>query len=133
MNNTDYTTKALINRQNRKRQVRYHKIALGLSLFMIITILFLLISFSTEANDMDHQPSYKYYKSVEIAKGDTLWSIASDNFDSAHYKDINEYVSEVKKLNSLSSDDIIAGHYVIVPYYTSEFVSDQDFLGLVSQ
>lgn len=133
MNNTDYATKALVNQQKRKRQVRNHKIALGLSLFMIIIISFLLISFSTEANDMEHQPSYKYYKSVEIAKGDTLWSIASDNFDSAHYKDINEYVSEVKKLNMLSSDDIIAGRHVIVPYYASEFVSGQDSLDSVSQ
>lgn len=86
MNNTDYATKALVNQQKRKRQVRNHKIALGLSLFMIIIISFLLISFSTEANDMEHQPSYKYYKSVEIAKGDTLWSIASDNFDSTIIK-----------------------------------------------
>lgn len=124
MNNTDYTTKALINRQKRKRQVRRHRLALILSLFMIITVSFLLISFSTEANDMAHQPSYKYYKSVEIAKGDTLWSIASDNFDSAHYRDINEYVSEVKKLNTLSSDEIVAGRYVIVPYYASEFIDD---------
>lgn len=124
MNNTDYTTKALINRQKRKRQVRRHRLALILSLFMIITVSFLLISFSTEANDMEHQPSYKYYKSVEIAKGDTLWSIASDNFDSAHYRDINEYVSEVKKLNTLSSDEIVAGRYVIVPYYASEFIDD---------
>lgn len=124
MNNTDYKTKALINRQKRKRQVRRHRLALILSLFMIITVSFWLISFSTEANDMAHQPSYKYYKSVEIAKGDTLWSIASDNFDSAHYRDINEYVSEVKKLNTLSSDEIVAGRYVIVPYYASEFIDD---------
>ncbi|MDE5823667.1 MAG: LysM peptidoglycan-binding domain-containing protein [Lachnospiraceae bacterium] len=124
MNNTDYATKALINRQKRKRQVRYHIIAVILSLFLILTISFLFISFSTEANDMEHQPSNKYYKSVEISKGDTLWSIANDNFDSAHYKDINEYVTEVKKLNALNSDNIIAGSHVIVPYYASEFVSD---------
>lgn len=124
MNNTDYTTKALINQQKRKRQVLCHRIVLGLFLLMIITVSFLFISFSTEANDMEHQPSYKYYKSIEIAKGDTLWSIANDNFDAAHYKDINEYVLEVKKLNVLFSDDIVAGRHVIVPYYASEFVDD---------
>ncbi|MDE7200335.1 MAG: LysM peptidoglycan-binding domain-containing protein [Lachnospiraceae bacterium] len=124
MNNTDYATKALINRQKRKRQVRYHIIAVILSLFLILTISILFISISTEANDMEHQSSYKYYKSVEISKGDTLWSIANDNFDSAHYKDISDYVTEVKKLNALNSDNIIAGSHVIVPYYASEFVSD---------
>ena len=124
MNNTDYATKALINRQKRKRQVRYHIMAVILSLVLILAISLLFISFSTEANDMEHQPSYKYYKSIEISKGDTLWSIANDNFDSAHYKDINEYVTEVKKINSLTSDNIVAGSHVIVPYYASEFVSD---------
>ena len=124
MNNTDYATKALINRQKRKRQVRYHIIAVILSLFLILTISILFISISTEANDMEHKSSCKYYKSVEISKGDTLWSIANDNFDAAHYKDINEYVKEVKKLNALNSDNIIAGSHVIVPYYASGFVSD---------
>ena len=116
MNHTDYATKALINRQKRKKQVRYHIIAMILSLLLILTISILFISFSTEANDMEHQPSYKYYKSIEISRGDTLWSIANDNFDAAHYKDIHEYVTEVKMLNALNSDNIIAGSYVIVPY-----------------
>lgn len=124
MNNTNYAAKALINRQKRKRQVRHHIIALILSLFIIVAISFLFISFSTEANDLAHQPSYKYYKSIEISKGDTLWSIANDNFDAAHYRDIQEYITEVKKLNTLASDDIVAGNYVIVPYYASEFVSN---------
>ncbi|MCI8967593.1 MAG: LysM peptidoglycan-binding domain-containing protein [Lachnospiraceae bacterium] len=125
MDNTDYTAKALRNRQKRKRQVRYHTITLILSLFILITISFLFASFSTEANDLEHQPSYKYYKSVEITKGDTLWSIANDNFDSEHYKDLHEYVTEVKKLNTLSSDDIVAGNFVIVPYYAPEFVGER--------
>lgn len=125
MDNTDYTAKALRNRQKRKRQVRYHTITLILSLFILITISFLFASFSTEANDLEHQPFYKYYKSVEITKGDTLWSIANDNFDSEHYKDLHEYVTEVKKLNTLSSDDIVAGNFVIVPYYAPEFVGER--------
>ena len=124
MMNTNYVTRALINRQRRLNQIKLHTLALAISIITVITLSILLISFSTEANDMEHQPSYKYYKSVEIEKGDTLWSIANVNFDPAHYKDINEYVSEVMKLNTLYSDDIVAGHYVIVPYYTSEFVSD---------
>lgn len=117
MNHADYTARAMINRQKRQKQVRYHIMAAILSLILILAISILFISFSTEANDMEHQPSYKYYKSIEISKGDTLWSIANDHYDSDHYKDINAYVAEVKKLNSLTSDNIVAGNYVIVPYY----------------
>ena len=47
MDNTDYTAKALRNRQKRKRQVRYHTITLILSLFILITIPLLFASFST--------------------------------------------------------------------------------------
>lgn len=123
MNNTDYITKSLINCLNRQRQVRRNIAALIISLFIITAASISFLSFSTEANDMEHQPSYKYYKSIEISKGDTLWSIANANFDAEHYKDMNEYVAEVKQLNSLTSDNIVSGSHIIVPYYSSEFMN----------
>lgn len=124
MNNTDYITRSLINLQKRQRQVRRNVLTLIISLFIMVAATISFLSFSTEANDMEHQPSYKYYKSIEISKGDTLWSIASANFDADHYKDMNEYVAEVKRLNALTSDNIVIGSHIIVPYYSSEFVQD---------
>lgn len=75
MSNIPYATRALINRQRRMKQVRRNFAALTVSLLLGIMISIFLISFSTEANDMEHQPTYKYYKSIEVAKGDTLWSL----------------------------------------------------------
>ena len=124
MNNAEYITKSLINYQKRQRQVRRNLLTLIMSLSLILIASISFLSLSTEANDMEHQPSYKYYKSIEISKGDTLWSIAHDNFDAEHYKDINDYVAEVKKLNALTSDNIVIGSYIIVPYYSNEFVQD---------
>ena len=121
--NTHYATKAMLHRRKRQQQVKRNIMTLIISALAIISLSILLISFSTEANDMEHQPSYKYFKSVEVAKGDTLWSIANDNIDYEHYKNTYEYVSEVKKMNSLTSDRIVAGSYIIIPYYSSEFVS----------
>lgn len=117
MISTDYAAKALINRQKRLDQVKRHKIAL-IVFFIFLIIVF--ISFLTEANDNVQQLSYKYYKSIEITKGDTLWSIANDYFDPIHYKSTLEYVKEVKKMNNMTSDDIITGSYIIIPYYISE-------------
>lgn len=122
--NTHYTTKAMLHRQKRQQQVKRNIMTLIISALAIISLSILLISFSTEANDMEHQPSYKYFKSVEVAKGDTLWSIAKDNIDYEYYKNTYDYVNEVKRMNSLTSDRIVAGSYIIVPYYSSEFVSD---------
>ena len=124
MNNAEYITRSLINYQKRQRQVRRNIMTLMISLFLMLIASISFLSFSTEANDMEHQPSYKYYKSIEISKGDTLWSIAHDNFDADHYKDINDYVAEVKKLNALTSDNIVIGSYIIIPYYSNEFVQD---------
>lgn len=117
MTNTDYAAKAFINRQKRLNQVKRHKIAL--IVFFIFSII-VFISFSTEANDNVQQLSYKYYKSIEITKGDALWSIANDYFDPIHYKSTLEYVKEVMKMNNMTSDDIITGSYIIIPYYISE-------------
>ena len=122
--NTHYATKAMLHRQKRQQQVKRNIMTLIISALAIISLSILLISFSTEANDMEHQPSYKYFKSVEVAKGDTLWSIAKDNIDYEYYKNTYDYVNEVKRMNSLTSDRIVAGSYIIVPYYSSEFVSD---------
>lgn len=124
MNNAEYTSKSLINFQKRQRQLRRNIFTLILSLFIIVTASISFLSFSTEANDMEHQPSYKYYKSIEISKGDTLWSIANANYDADHYKNANEYITEVKKLNALTSDNIVTGSHLIVPYYSNEFVQN---------
>lgn len=121
--NNQYTARALVKRQNRCKQVRRNIIILILSAFLI-TAAILLISFSTQATDREHRPSYKYYKSIEVVKGDTLWSIARSNMDSKHYKNTREYIAEVKTMNSLSSDKIIAGSHIIIPYYSSEFIQD---------
>lgn len=124
MNNTDYITKSLINYQKRQRQVHRNVLTLIISLIIVTATSISFLSLSTEANDMEHQPSYKYYKSIEISKGDTLWSIANANFDADHYKNVNEYVAEVKKLNALISDNIVTGSHIIIPYYSSEFVQN---------
>lgn len=55
--------------------------------------------------------------SVQVQKGDTLWSIASRHM-SDEYDDLNDYIAEIMISNGLSSDKIHAGNYIIVPYYS---------------
>lgn len=59
----------------------------------------------------------KLVTSIEIKKGDTLWTIAK-SYMSEEYKDIPTYVEELKDSNGLISDTIHAGSHIIVPYYT---------------
>ena len=61
---------------------------------------------------------HKYYTSISIEPGDTLWSIAC-TFSDGHYSSIQEYIDEVKILNNLTSDTIHANEYLLVPYFRS--------------
>lgn len=65
--------------------------------------------------------SFKYYTSIEVAPDESLWSIA-DNFRDDHYADHQEYISEVISINHLQEEQITSGQYLIVPYYSEEFI-----------
>ena len=66
---------------------------------------------------------YKYYKNVEIQCNDTLWDLAKENYCNEK-QSIEEYMKEVKRINHLNDDSIVAGNYIVLPYYSSTFVSN---------
>jgi cell division protein YceG involved in septum cleavage len=85
----------------------------------IVLILFLMFSVGFITKTVTAQRSAartKTVTSVEIKKGDTLWSIASEYY-SDEYDDMNEYIEEIMYSNGMSSDVIQAGNFIIVPYY----------------
>lgn len=61
----------------------------------------------------------KTFISLKIEEGDTLWNIAQ-RYITKDYRNINEYIKEIKKTNNLSTDTIHEGGYIIVPYYCYE-------------
>ena len=58
----------------------------------------------------------KYYTSIKIQKGDTLWSIAEE-YMTQEYENTRDYIDEIIRLNHLSSDKIHYGKFLVVPYY----------------
>lgn len=70
-------------------------------------------------SEASNDSRYKYYTSVEIKNGDTLWDIASQ-YISEEYASPQEYVAEVKSLNGMQGDSIRSGQFLIVPYYSPE-------------
>lgn len=77
---------------------------------------------STDAHgNLEEDPvSFKYYKSIEIEEGDTLWGIAEE-YMSDEYDSVQEYIAELKEINQLVTDDIQSANYLTVVYYDSEF------------
>ncbi|HKL80758.1 MAG TPA: LysM peptidoglycan-binding domain-containing protein [Mobilitalea sp.] len=86
------------------------------SLLLIFLVLFSLYFFSKTVTAQRDGERTKLVTSVEVKKGDTLWSIAS-NFISYEYDDMNDYIDELIDSNGLATDTIHAGNYIIVPYY----------------
>ena len=70
---------------------------------------------SSQSKASNEVNTYKYYTSIEVQKGDTLWTIAQQYAgDDADYA---SYIEEVKDMNQLTSDTIHAGEYLTVSYY----------------
>lgn len=90
-----------------------------MALITIIAVLMLIILFRDRSMETTYakQPQNKYYKSIMIERGDSLWSIAKENIDYDYYKSINEYIQDIKRMNSLKSDKLISGRNIIIPYY----------------
>ena len=79
-----YYLRSISKRKARQMQVRRNILILIVSVLFIFISVFFIASISTQASDKEHMPSYKYFKSIEIASGDTLWSIAEDNMDTRY-------------------------------------------------
>jgi LysM repeat protein len=96
---------------------RKHLVVVVVSIFF--SGLFLSIGIiNTNAAVMKEEPRIKQVISLEIQKGDTLWSIAKEHITD-DYNSIDDYIQEIKASNGLTSDTIHEGAYLIVPYYTS--------------
>ncbi len=87
----------------------------------IITILFVGCIFvqaktpvSEETVDLGRT---KRFMSIEIEKGDSLWSIAEE-YMTEEYSSIYSYIDEVKEINGLKKDTLYEGYYLVVPVYT---------------
>ena len=61
----------------------------------------------------------KYYTSIRIESGDTLWNIADEYIEGFNITK-NEYIAEVCQINSISQDNIHAGDYIVIPYYSKD-------------
>ena len=114
-----------IRRNKARRQKIYRRQVMMLSLavaFMVFAFVFIGSSVMTSAQSDEAVFEYKYYKTVTVHAEDTLWDIASANYSSDHYSDMNSYIGEICNINSISDRNTLrAGESVVVPYYSTEF------------
>ncbi len=109
------------NRVRRQREMMKNFLILAMTVCLIVTCSVVLSGFRSNAKDDSAETSYKYYKSIVVSGDDTLWSIAEEHMDVEHYDSINDYINEVKAMNSLSDDAIHYGTHLIIPYYDNVY------------
>ncbi|MCI8614444.1 LysM peptidoglycan-binding domain-containing protein [Parablautia intestinalis] len=116
-------SRAIRNRTRRRCQLRSRLIMCFLTFILVTVFSAAFFGFRARAqeNDMknDGKQAYKYYKSITVEAGDTLWHYAQEYGDQHYYEDCNAYIQEVKNINSLQSDQITTGCHLILPYYSS--------------
>lgn len=61
----------------------------------------------------------RYYTSVQIQQGDSLWKYAEEYGKGSGYSK-KEYVEELKRMNGLTRDEIHAGRYLTVVYFSEQ-------------
>lgn len=108
--------------KSRSQVVRERKIVLLFSAAVIISVIICSIIFgSIRTEAAPAEPTYKYYTSVTIEAGDSLWSIAA-NYKTVECGDMDDYIREICKLNHIGESDAIhAGQYLTIPYYSTEY------------
>ena len=57
--------------------------------------------------------------SVQIEAGDSLWSLASEYY-TEEFVSVSNYITEIMRMNGLSSDTLYAGNYLLIPQYITE-------------
>lgn len=86
-------------------------------LVLVVTGAILFGAIRTEAAPSEE--TYKYYTSVTIEAGDTIWSIAQE-YQTPECGDMTDYVAEICSLNHIKDDQIHTGQYLTIPYYSTE-------------
>ena len=111
-----------INRMKRRRELRKHILTLALTFVLVITCSMMFFTVKTKAQNRDEAIYYKYYKSITVSRGDSLWTYAAEYADEEHYDSYRNYIDEVLQMNGLSGEDITTGQHLVIPYYSVEFV-----------
>jgi len=79
----------------------------------------LLTGFSIKAGESSEAMRNKYFTSITVEEGDSLWTIATE-YRTKEYSGIDKYINEVKRINNLDNEKIKTGENLIVPYYSDE-------------
>lgn len=107
------------NRRMRQLQLRRHMMMSLLTILLVLGCSGMFFGFKSKAQSSGEPIPCKYYKSVMVHSGDTIWDYADLYADREFYDSYDSYIKEVMNMNGLSNDHIQSGQYILVPYYSN--------------
>lgn len=124
-----YSKRTNVRTGNRNIRVREQERNHGVFLIAVIIAVFIFILcssvgsllISSHGNRTEEPVNFKYYKSIIIEAGDTLWDIA-ETYMPEDYNSTADYVCALKEMNNLASDEIHAGQHLMIAYNDTEFL-----------
>lgn len=106
------------------RRQRERRVTVLILLVTFITVFMIGLGFGTmlaKAQESGQPDTVKYYRTISVERGDTIWDIASDYMDEEHYHSHDDYMKEIMKINHVSSDgQIVSGQILVIPYYSND-------------
>jgi len=105
-----------------KTEIPYIFIAKVAAILLFMVALFLVVLFvlPERAASAGNNTGKTYtITSVQIEEGDSLWSLASEYY-TEEFSSVSAYISEIKRMNGLSSDTLYAGSYLVIPRFIAE-------------
>ncbi|MCR5250936.1 MAG: hypothetical protein K6E50_10060 [Lachnospiraceae bacterium] len=111
----------------------YRKRVFQLAVFWSMAALFLSVALmllfgkTADAKSETEEAYYKYYHSFTIESGDSLWAYAKEYACPDGRQSINEYIAEVRRINHLTDDSLVAGKSIVLPYYSTEYVCSSQY------
>ena len=109
------------NKMRRQRQLRRNIMFTVITVVLVLTLSIGGFAFGSRAQDKESEVLFKYYKNIEVQYGETLEDIADTYFCEGKYSDYDHYISEVMQINGLYNEEVSAGSFLIIPYYSAEF------------
>lgn len=104
------------NRSLNKKASKKHTKKIFISLITLLLIITLFLTNNIGVKEAEATSiKEKYYISIEVQDGDTLWDLATVYGNS--YEDRSVFINEVISANNLRSENITAGGYLVIPVY----------------
>lgn len=121
LNMSDRELRGIIWKIRRRKQIRSRIMLFIMTVCLIFGLVLSLSIMVARADTGIEKNNYKYFSSIMVGYGDNLLSIAEQYIDD-HYDSVEQYVNEVIHINNLKENEVKAGQYLVIPYYSDEFV-----------